>query len=669
MNWLFRHTLSALLFFAVALTLNAMAIADKSLVLMAPGQPIPTIYVAEKQSAPEKLAAQELKTALEKITGQDVNIDEWPRGRRARGRDSEPKGVYVAIGHSELTASLDTSELSTEQFIVEVTPRRLAIVGAADRQRGVLYGVYEVLDRLGVRWYRPEPWGEHMPRTQSIELSIGLTVAKLPDYEYRSTLAGGFQRVRTPTIEQSEQSSLWVLRNRLNHSGGPAHGGQMSPHFDHIYYQLITVEEYYDDHPEYFCLFKGQRRRTNPDPGSTKPSNPTGLQLCLSNPGLQNVFAEKIIAKAKGRSDLDGVTFSISPNDACPFCECDQCKAMDDPDDPGSMSNRLCAFSNIVARKVAQVVPAARLSLQAYSAWTKPPSIVDKMESNIVVHICLINEWADYTKRLNDPAPNWNLQLRDNITQWKQLGISAVYTYEYWSGYGWQGPLPVVRTMADRLRHYRGLNVRGIYNESHPHWGPQGLELYMCAKLLWNPDLNVQKELDLYYQNYYGPAAVPMKTYHETLMDALENHPHQVHSGGRGMHLLFTPQLIEHLGPLMAQAQEQVRRHPLYERRLNGVAAGYEFARRVCEILKLKKQTGQEEEMRSWPGRGYYLKSAEAEKAYDELLHWARPYARGGDAVFDIVYPPSFAYLKQDILEGDSHGFLGRESDFLKDFD
>ena len=53
--------------------------------------------------------------------------------------------------------------------------------------------------------------------------------------------------------------------------------------------------------------------------------------------------------------------------------------------------------------------------------------------------------------------------------------------------------------MADRIRNYRELNIRGIYNESHPHWGPQGLELYMCARLLWNPDLDLERELALYY--------------------------------------------------------------------------------------------------------------------------------------------------------------------------
>ena len=153
MNFTIRYVLSALLFFGVILALSGVAVADDTLVLIAPGQPLPTIYVAEKQSAPEKLAAQELKTYLEKMTGRDIKIIEWGRGKRKHELANQPKGVYIAIGQSALTTSLDTSELGTEQFIIEVTPGRLAIVGGPDRQRGVLYGVYEILEQAGYRMF------------------------------------------------------------------------------------------------------------------------------------------------------------------------------------------------------------------------------------------------------------------------------------------------------------------------------------------------------------------------------------------------------------------------------------------------------------------------------------------------------------------------------------
>ena len=635
-----------------------------TLTLLTPEGRVPDIFIDLRASPAEKFAATELKTYLAKITGRTfrVRMDYWLKG--------VPEGKYIAVGHSKLTSSVDTLRLATEQYVVDVTSEHVTIVGARDRLRGVLYGVYEFLEGLGVRWYRPEPWGEHVPKADRIELPIGKRVSEAPHYQYRSVVGGGFSRHAERTLEQTEWGSLWALRNRMNGSdpgADPRYGGQVKPQFGHAYYQLIPVDEYFDTHPEFFCLYKGERRKYNPD-SRPRPGNPTGLQLCLSNPGLQDLFARKIIAQAKATRDLSGTTFSVTPNDACPFCECADCRKMDDPEHPRLMSNRVCAFTNIVARRLAESVPGARVSLNVYSSWTAPPTVVDRLEPNIVLHIALINEWADYTKKLADPAPNWNHKARDSFATWKELGATAVMTYEYWSGYGWLGPLPLGRTMADRMDRYRQFSIRGIYNETSPHWGPQGLELYLFTKLVWDPDLDTEKELDLYYRNYYGPAAEPMKAYHEALMDALERHPTHVFSGGRGMHLVCTPRLVAELGRHMTRAQTLVEGDALYGRRLRGVWAGYEFARRVCEILRVKKTEGVRTDVGGmFAGRGSYLKSAKAERMYDELVDWVKS-LYGGDSTFDVKPdPPYFHYVKQDVLENAAVAYEHEER-LLADF-
>lgn len=429
-------------------TPNLVDAADENRIsILHPDQPLPDIFVDARASAPEKFAAKEFRDALEKITGRrlEIRTDYWIK--------DAPSTPFIAIGQSRFTADIPIQDLATEQYVIDVTPHRIAIVGARDRQRGILYGVYELLEQLGVRWYRPEPWGEHVPKLETVSMPIGRRVRQQPDYAYRSVLAGGFTRQAEATLDQSDAAALWSLRHRMNGAdpgSDPRHGGQVELHFDHIYYQLIPVEEYFDKHPEYFCFYKGQRRRTNPDsPG--RPDNPTALQLCLSNLELQELFAQKIIARAKGRYDLKTVSFSMTPNDACPFCECDACRAMDDPKTPLSMSNRVCEFTNIVARKVAREVPGARLSLNAYSTWTDPPTIVKRIEPNVLIHIALINGWSDYTKNLDAAEPNWNSSTKAASEKWKQLGTSEIYAYEYWSGYGWPGPIPIARTIAGQI--------------------------------------------------------------------------------------------------------------------------------------------------------------------------------------------------------------------------
>ena len=638
------------------------AVEPARMTLIAPDETPPDIFIDAYATPPEKFAAQELRTYLEKLTGRTISIrtDYWIK--------TAPEGKHFVVGNCRFSKDIDNSTLTTEQYVIDVTTNRVAIVGGRDRQRGVLYGVYEFLEKLGIRWYRPEPWGEHVPTFDSIELPMGRYVAREPDYAYRSGLGGGFTRHAECTLDQSEWGNLWALRNRLNGSdpgSDPRYGGQVSLRFHHIYYQLIPVEEYFDQHPEYFCLYKGERRRKQSDSGTTRPDNPTGLQLCLSNRGLQELFAQKIIAQARGRSDLKNVSFSVTPNDACPFCECEECKAMDDAQDAQSMSNRVCTFTNIIARRLAQEVPGARVSLNAYSTWTSPPTIVERMEPNVLIHMALINGWADYTKNFDDPEPNWNRQAMDSFRRWKELGVSGIYTYEYYSGYGWKGPLPVVGTIADRVRKYRQFNVRGIYNETSPSWGSQGLEMYMFAKLIWKPDLDRQRELDLYFQNYYGPAEKPMKNYHTALKHALEQSPNPVFSGGRGMHLVLKPKLLKELGESIEQAKQLVKGHALYERRLKGVVAGHEFAAQVCQILQIKKRDGKVTPITGH--RGTFLDSPQAADAFQDLVSLVRRSA-GGDAIFDVpTQPPILIYADNDILRNAAFEYM-REEDLLADF-
>ena len=134
------------------------------------------------------------------------------------------------------------------------------------------------------------------------------------------------------------------------------------------------------------------------------------------------------------------------------------------------------------------------------------------------------------------------------------------------------------------------------------------------------------------------------------------------------VHLLFTPQRLAELRRHLERGTAFVEGQPRYQRRLAGVRAGYTFAERVSKILRLKKRTGKEVEMPGWPGRGYYLQSAQAERHYGQLVDWVRTFAKG-DAVFDIVPdPPHLWYLQEDVLENAAFGFLGRESLLLKEF-
>lgn len=572
--------------FAKAATLN----------LVAPGV-TPQIIVAPTASASEKFAARELADYLGKISGQTLAVRET-----AGGEAGSTPGPRIIVGHHPQNASLHPEKLGVEESIVSVEPTRVRIVGgmlspvqnAKDqtfaRDRGTLYGVYHFLERLGVRWYRPEPWGEHVPRYSQITLRVGQAISK-PTYRVRMGI-NSYRWSPDQSAEQRTQAQLWATRNRFNANmwTPPEYGGYYQVDFAHAYFQLVPVKEYYEDHPEYFALIDG-RRSDNPD-----------AQLCLGNPDVQELVAQKIIRDAKDNPQK--IWFSLEPNDTPLWCEDALCRAMDDPnlktaEGKVSMSNRVSLFNNIIARRLAKEVPGAKVASLAYSysLHIEAPTLT-KLEPNSVIGAATYGEnYSDFTRELLDPQSEANARFVKVLREHRDL--AELFTYEYWSGYMWHGPLPVLDVMADRLQKYhRDFNVQGVYNEFHQSWGPQGINHYFFARLMWNPDRDMKSELEEYCRNYYGPAAAPMLAYHRLLNDAAKNGPY-FGSGGLKIENLFDDALLSRMGVLLAQARGAIGAQEPYLRRFEGVAAGHRVAQLTHQIVQLKNENRRDEALKA----------------------------------------------------------------------
>jgi hypothetical protein len=564
------------------------AAARSSMVLLGAHR-TPVIVLPVSPTPVENFAARQLRTYLRRITGKKLKI----------ARTATPVGApLIILGPHPYNRDLGWQKLGPDSFVIAVSPHRLRIAGGIGptvkaqgqvfvQERGTLYGVYQFLESLGLRWYRPERWGEYVPKMKRIVLPLGRKTYR-PAYKYRWGIRK-YVEWQDETARQRAMARLWAVRSRLNvdlvNTGQAGlitkYGGCFWVNFgDGAYSQLVPPHEYFAKHPNYFALINGRR-------------DPNG-QLDLSNPAVQKLVAAQIIAEA--RANPEQRIFSITPNDNLGlFSQGPKSGAMDDPRQKSpyggvSMSNRVCEFNNIVARLVAKAVPWARIGCLAYSEYTGVPSLVHSLAPNLVVQAAAYTaSYSDYSRSLTDPSSPGNANFLKVLKGYARLTRPPLMTYEYWSGYCWYGPLPIIHTMVNRLRAYRRYRVDGVYLESHPSWGPQGLDLYMYGQLLWNPNMNVHKELDRYYQNYFGPAAAPMKRYYQAMEKAAEGGGH-FYSGGWGAWNLFTDALLRKLGRDMARARALVRGRHLYAQRLEGVWAGYQVALRTRRFLDLRAQ-------------------------------------------------------------------------------
>ncbi len=592
------------------------------------GKNTPQIVVGEKASASEQFAANELANYLDKMTGRKPAVIT---------DNVEPTKPFIAIGRSKFTKNIPVSLLGVEDYIVNINTDCLMIVGGYKdpigglaQDRGTLYGVYDFLESLGVRWYRPDEWGECVPKLKNISIKEGTKTIK-PGFAYRSGIQS-YRSWRVYTPEQDRLGKLWATRMRMNVNmwTSPQYGGYYYRDYAHSYFQLVPHEQYFKDHPEYFALVNGKR------------SEDAYAQLCLSNHELQELFVEKV--KALIRATPGQQVFSIEPNDGSVWCQCDNCRAMDDPNlltNAGggiSMSNRVCAFGNIVAKEVAKEFPNAKVGWLTYNMHTEVPTLVKSLEPNIALQsAAYAAAYSDYSRKLRDPQSAQNVAFLKVIDGYAKL-CSDLTTYEYWQGYCWLGPMPVVNIMVDRLREYQKMGIKGVYNQvQENHWGSQGINYFMYCKLMWDPNIDYAKELNLYYHNFYGPAEKPMKAYHETLEQVATTG--WWCSGGYYFWTNLTPDVMAKLGAYIQKAQTAVKGKQPFEKRMEGVWAGYEFARRYRLMQDLSAS-------------GLYEAAA---SEGDALIKFVESYNEG--SVFDIYperkeYPgESYTWLVNDVKE------------------
>lgn len=591
----------------------------------------PIIVISPRATASEKYAATELSTYLGKISGQQIAVQETD--------DTPASRPLIILGHHAANAVLKPEKLELEETSIEVKPGVVRIVGGAlpplklpsgqdfIRDRGTLYAAYDFLDSLGVRWYRPDPWGEYVPKMPVVKVPVGHRSFK-PVFRYRYGF-NAYRNYTEQTTQQRDLARIWGTRNRQNTEMWPdaEFGGYYSIQTSHSYPLFWPSSQNFEAHPEYYALIDGKRR-------------PDG-QLCLGNVELQKATAAKLIAYAKANPQFE--MLSLEPDDHDRWCQCELCKAMDDPkqllttgelsipwentlrDEKGNLidaGNRVVGFAAKVAEIVARTNPEIVINWLSYSSHSEVPSRIKKLPANTAVQACAFSSafsdpqesYSDYSRDLYDPASKPNRNFVRVLEGYSKM--TSMTTYEYWSGIAWVGPMPLVRTMQDRLKAYHKLGLQGVRQEVHQHWGPQGLDHYFFTRLMWDPHMDVKKELDLYYTNYYGPAAKPMKEYHELLEKA-------AHSGipfysyGIGTHAIFTPKVIQRMGELMGQAKKLTGEQQPYRQRLEGVWAGYEYTRLVKPYHGLLARGEKLEAAKHWERANRFILSFKNGDTFD----------------------------------------------------
>ncbi|MEI8078049.1 MAG: DUF4838 domain-containing protein [bacterium] len=531
-------------------------------------------YVIVRPDQPEGTegyAVEEFSRHFAKLTGLTLPVLPESQYRPELGH-------RISIGHTALgTAKVSPEKLSgfgEEGYIISAEGADLVIIGG--QRRGTLYGVYDYLEQLGVRWFTPS--FTKIPNLKKISLPTQKTEF-VPKVFYRDMLWNN----NHPGANTEDEYRTWVARMRLNgeYARLPDRlGGSARTLLDcHSYHLLVDYGEF-AAHPEWFAVKEAGQR----DPGS-----PTSVQLCTTNPQLRAYVVERVRALLRQSPGLEYLW--VSQDDGrMSGCFCSACaterlahsgvgaasrpsgqgggkdpidpvNSGGDPNGPVWSANTI-SLANFVADAVQAEFPSVKIKVLAYSyTWLAPKNV--RLSPNVVVVLCgPTDDWFNgYPGTPLASSIQWWQALKD----WGGLGGNVqLYTYGA-SNFAYWWPFPTWFATCEILQSANRENCNALYVQGALcGYGSEFIDLraYLCAKTLFRPEDDFKKAFYEFTAAYYGPAAKDVQNYilwFDNYVKANKIAGHHEWGNENGWRKWMTPAMIAKSEELLLPALEAAK--------------------------------------------------------------------------------------------------------------
>ena len=521
------------------------------LVLAERGHPAPCTVVVRCDASPcERRAAAELRHFVHRQTGVELPLAD----------DADPLPARaILLGATRHGASLlpDSAAVPDDEgFRLKAVGPHLLVLGGPGR--GPLYGVCELLERFGgCAWY-----------SDSFEVVPRLDVFKVPD-DLDETQRPAFA-LRVQNGSKGYHGTDWAVRNKMNpESLGPDLGGSRF-RFDpvlgkcHTFNALLSPDEWFDSHPEYFSEIDGMRVRHR-------------TQLCLTNPDVLRLCTEKVLARIAESRPKGILHYGVSPNDWMNACTCPSCRAVDVREK--SQAGTLIAFVNRIAEAVEAKYPDVVIQTLAYSYTRRPPATLVPRRN---VQVCLCTIECDFTRSIEESRALENRRVRHAFGVWRKGG-RPLSVWDYAADFAcWIHPWPNVWTLRKNLAFYRSGGVDQVYElgdggVANDVWCD--IRAWLIAKWMWNPDLSPEPLLARCFADAFGPAAPEVRRYFDLLYASPRDTRRFPMGCFAGIHSRTVPDdALEAGAELFARAAEKVVGTP-FANRVARARVAVDFAR------------------------------------------------------------------------------------------
>jgi len=425
--------------------------------------------------------------------------------------------------------------------------------------------VYALLEEdLGCRWYGKD----------------SSTIPHVRDLKFKPV-----PRKFTPTLEIRDPfyhdafNKDWSLRNRTNapDAGVPEEwGGHMDyALFVHTYNTLMPPKEFFKDHPEYYSELKGKRQPQ---------------QLCLTNPDVLKIVIDRVKETLKKKPNSEII--SVSPNDWMDYCECANCKAIDDAED--THAGTLIRFVNAVAEAIEKDYPNVKISTLAYLGTFKPPKTI-RPRQNVAIQLCTdSHSWSEPFLKVTQTS-----KFQSAMIGWQKMG-ATMHIWDYTVNFSHHlAPMPNMPVVTPDIRFYiahnaKGIMLQGFYESSGTEGVP--MRIWVWAKQMWDPTLDTRELMRDFIYGYYGDAAQPLWKYNDLLWNIWVENDRKPRNENelRGIGIRYPPDsaflskdFVAKASQLMAQA-ESLAKDPEIQRRVKLAKLPILYVK-ICQGLGYQK--------------------------------------------------------------------------------
>jgi hypothetical protein len=518
---------------ALALSIAAPTYADVRII--EGGRPVAKIYV--QQVTPEKgkrgarvpeskltRAIRDFNYHLNKMSGTELEVVETT--------ESTVPGPGIVVGSLavKMGAVPEKAVKSEEGFRLLTKGNQLLVGGQSEA--GTIFGLYEVLQKLGCDWVMPGPIGEIIPAKQTVIIP-DLNESQAPDFLIRNLWYSG-----RPTKEERESFALWKLRQL---------GGDYNPPplqtIGHAWSSFIVKHKAeFDKDPTMYALVRdseGKLVRKGPQIEST---HPRVLELMVQD--IKDLFA-----KNKWPKDKE-IGFPVGPADGYGYSlSTESMQAGSGRIDPvtGQLdrTDEIILLGNKIQEQIEKEYPNVWVGFYSYSVHADYPvrykphprtaqifapitfsrfhSLLDSNSKTQSYYRSVVERWSQASKEQGNAlifrGYNWNLA--DNMLPYTKLKI-------------WGEELPYYYQQG-----FLGLNV-----EATVSWSVTGPSDWLYMKMAWDTKQDWKKLLTQYCQLSFGDGAPAMERYLLRLVERQHGAGHEAGSY-QAYHLIYDDAFVK----------------------------------------------------------------------------------------------------------------------------